>query len=104
MSALTQAIGWLYTQCLNLYPQDSRSEFGDEMQNVFADTLADAKTGSWSHLVILLARELRDLPGSVWREHLRARKVFLTSMGRIRAKAKYGPTSVSSRRHNLGIL
>jgi hypothetical protein len=74
MNTLARIFRWFYIQSLKLCPVEFHAEFGDEMQNVFADTLAGAKTCSWSHLIILFARELRDLPGSVWREYLRARK------------------------------
>ncbi len=74
MSGWVHLTARVYRVLLAFYPSGFRAEFGEEMQDVLADTLAGAKTCSWSHLIILFARELRDLPGSVWREHLRARK------------------------------
>ena len=74
MSRWVHLMARLYRVLLAFYPSGFRAEFGEEMHDVFADTLAGAKTCSWSHLIILFAHELRDLPGSVWREHLRARK------------------------------
>ena len=62
-----------YTLLLHLYPRRFRDEFGDEMTAIFNDMLADVKMDSWSNTMILFARELHDLPGSLWREHLRAR-------------------------------
>ena len=50
----------LYAWLLRLYPQAFRAQFGEEMQTVFAETLAQAtslRTGIASFL-----RELRDLP------------------------------------------
>ncbi len=63
-----------YTLLLRLYPRRFRNEFADEMIAVFNDALADVKMDSRSNPMILFARELRDLPGAVWREHLRAGK------------------------------
>jgi glycerol uptake facilitator-like aquaporin len=74
VSRWTHLIARAYRLLLAFYPSAFRAEFGDEMQDVFADILAGVKTRNWSHSIILLARELRDLPGSAWREHLRARK------------------------------
>lgn len=76
MSGWVRLITRVYRVLLAFYPSGFRAEFGDEMHVVFADTLADAKTVGWFRTVNLFARELRDLPGSVWREHLRARKGF----------------------------
>jgi hypothetical protein len=59
---------------LAFYPSAFRAGFGDEMQDVFADILAGARTYSWWHVIIPFARELRDFPSSIWREHRRARR------------------------------
>lgn len=66
----------LYTWLLRLYPSGFRDEFEDEMRAVFNDGLADVKMDSWSNPMILFAHELRDLPGSLWREHLDTRRKF----------------------------
>ena len=53
----------LYAWLLRLYPQAFRAQFGEEMQTVFAEALAQApslRTGIASFL-----RELRDLPGAL---------------------------------------
>jgi hypothetical protein len=56
-------IGWLYGQCIKLYPRDFRAEFGDEMRAVFAKTTAD-RPGVGAMQLFL--RELRDLPLALW--------------------------------------
>ena len=74
MNILAQIIWWLYSQCLKLYPKDFRDQFGGEMRNVFRDILANGEMRGWFHILAAWGCEIRDLPGSVWREHLRARK------------------------------
>lgn len=70
MSVLAQLSMWLYSYCLKLYPQDFRDQFGGEMQNVFGDMLAHDELEGWFHVLASWGCEIRDLPGSVWREHL----------------------------------
>ena len=72
MSGWGQPLSRVYRVLLVFYPSEFRAEFGEEMQNVFATALTEAQRPS--HATILFTRELRDLPGSVWREHLRARR------------------------------
>lgn len=63
----------VYRWLLHWYPPEFRDEFADEMQRVFADSLAEAaKRGSAAVMWICL-KELRDLPGAILREHWRAR-------------------------------
>lgn len=67
---------WLirtYTWLLHLYPPDFYSKFGDEMQSVFIDTIADAAKHGNAALIRICWQELRDLPLVLLREHLRER-------------------------------
>jgi hypothetical protein len=52
----------LYEILLHFYPRQFHAEFGDEMTDVFAESMANK---SESQAVILFLRELRDLPGSL---------------------------------------
>jgi hypothetical protein len=74
-------IARFYTALLRLYPRQFRTEFGNEMQDVLAQTMKDAtERGLWAMMIVYL-RELRDLPGSVLQEHLRARRRKMPSNG-----------------------
>jgi hypothetical protein len=60
---------------LAFYPSSFRAEFGEEMQTVFADAVAGAEPCSWSHSILLFARELRDLPGSLLKAYAAGRRL-----------------------------
>lgn len=72
MSILIWIFEWCYTQSMRLYPQDFRSTFGAEMESIFRQALSEQNHDR--KIVIIFLRELRDLPGSIWREHLRSIK------------------------------
>lgn len=78
-----------YAALLRFYPRRFRSEFGEEMQSVFEE----AVTGSPARgrMLSLFLRELRDLPGSVFREHLRARRL------KMQTYEKYDETPLARR-------
>jgi hypothetical protein len=61
----------IYTRLLRLYPPQFRADFADEMQDVFAQAVSE--TTDTIALLSLLTSELRDLPVSLIREHLRER-------------------------------
>jgi hypothetical protein len=63
---------WLYTRLLRCYPARFRADYGDEMRQVFADAVGEA--GDGLAVLGILAGELRDLPMSAAREHLRERE------------------------------
>ena len=74
MRKLVRFFEWLYAQSLRIYPSNFRGKFGDEMQTVFSIAMRKAKTGNVLKLLAFFGREIRDLPMSIWREHLRSRK------------------------------
>ena len=74
MRKLVRFFEWLYAQSLRIYPSNFRGKFGDEMQTVFSIAMGKAKTGNVLKLLAFFGREIRDLPMSIWREHLRSRK------------------------------
>lgn len=74
MTLTTRLILWMYALLLHLYPQPFRDEFGEEMQRVFSETLADAVPRGRAALLWVCWRELRDLPGDVLQEHWHRRK------------------------------
>ncbi len=66
-------IGRVYTALLQLYPQQFREEFAEEMRAVFADAMREAARAGRISLALLLGRELLDLPVSIAVEHWRER-------------------------------
>lgn len=65
---------WIYEQCLQLYPSAFQGEFADEMRTVFALNVHEAARQGDLSLIETIARELRDLPLSLLREHQRERR------------------------------
>lgn len=63
----------LYALLVRLYPRKFRDKFADEMQSVFADSIAEAAQRGLAALIALCLQELRDLPGAILREHWQAR-------------------------------
>jgi len=55
---LIRLVRWLYAGLLYLYPRRFRAEFGDEMQQVFAQVQADAAPRGPVALLAVCAREL----------------------------------------------
>ncbi len=74
MSGWEDLIMHAYRILLVFYPPGFRAEFGPEMEEVFITALADAQNSERSPLWRLIWREIRCWPGSVLREHLRARR------------------------------
>ena len=77
MSGRTGFILKVYRVLLRFYPAAFRSEFGEEMQAVFARALAEGQSPGGKQLW----REIRDWPGSVLQEHLRERRWEMFSNG-----------------------
>lgn len=69
MSILTGVISFLYTKCVRRYPSKFRFEFEEEMCNVFALALAEAKEHGLIPMLVLFLRELRDFPKILFSEH-----------------------------------
>lgn len=63
-----------YGLLLNLFPRNYRREFGEELQAVFALSLADAAKFGKVEIAKLLLRELVALPQGIFFEHLRERR------------------------------
>lgn len=61
------------------YPKEFRTEFGTEMQAVFAASIAEAQHSGKDHFWKLIWREIRCWPGSALREHLQARRKNMAS-------------------------
>jgi hypothetical protein len=59
----------LYTTILRLYPLRFQQEFAEEMQAVFDEALTEARKRSIVALLIVVYRELRDLPVCLVREY-----------------------------------
>ena len=72
MSIWTLLIDKLYRILLAFYPAEFRNNFGEEMQNDFQSALTEAQLPGGERVWHLLWRELRQWPGSVLQEHLRA--------------------------------
>jgi hypothetical protein len=53
---------------VHLYPHGFRAEFGEEMQVVFADAVAEAAEQGRLPLAVVCLRETRDLLSAVLRE------------------------------------
>jgi hypothetical protein len=49
-------------------------EFGQEMEDVFAEAIREARAESFRLVAVLFLRELRDYPLSLWREQRRRRR------------------------------
>jgi len=77
-SALMNRISCLLTRLYNLllrsYPRRFGIEFGEEMQAVFAEAVDKAALEGSISLAATFLRELRDWPGSLWREYRHALK------------------------------
>ncbi|MCP4418456.1 MAG: hypothetical protein GY805_17700, partial [Chloroflexi bacterium] len=76
----------IYALALRLYPPDFRDEFGGEMTAVFAKAVREAAEQGWLSLTAVFLREIRDWPGSVLQELLRARRRKMISKGYIEEK------------------
>lgn len=74
MSDWVHLITRVYRVLLALYPSGFRAEFGEEMQDVFATALTEVQHPGGEQPWRLFWREIRDWPGPVLHEHLRARR------------------------------
>ncbi|MEO8609921.1 MAG: hypothetical protein ABI690_18655 [Chloroflexota bacterium] len=72
MKRVASGIIRLYARLLRLYPPQFRAEFADEMHEVFTQAIAETND-LWSLLGVMDA-EVRDLPLSLIRQHLRERR------------------------------
>ncbi|MGD8404018.1 MAG: hypothetical protein PVJ21_10180 [Anaerolineales bacterium] len=79
MNVLTRIFSWLYSQSLFLYPAKFRKDFGDEMEIVFNTAALSAAKNGWQSFFRCFWRELQDLPASILREHLKARRARLNT-------------------------
>lgn len=86
MNSWARAAIRIYRALLAFYPREFRSDFGEEMQDDFQSALLEVQHASGKHTRQLLWREFRHWPGSVWREHLRARRLKMPSNGFIDEK------------------
>ena len=68
------AFARLYAALLSLFPRRFRDEFSLEMQEVFAQVLAEAQTVGERAMWAVTLREIFDLPRLALREHWRERK------------------------------
>lgn len=68
----------VYSRLLRLYPPQFRADFADEMQEVFAQRIEESSDAG--ALLAALFSELRDLPFSLIREHLRERRYRMPDM------------------------
>jgi hypothetical protein len=71
MNTLVQVISTLLHASLALYPARYRCEYGEEHLCVLQLALDEAATGGWLRLLGFFAREWRDLPLALLREHSR---------------------------------
>ena len=71
MNDLTGRLAGVYAWLLRLYPRNYQSEFAEERQEVFAQALSETAAKGEQALLRLMVRELRDLPGSVFKARLR---------------------------------
>jgi hypothetical protein len=79
-------IARLHRILLAFYPSGFRTEFGEEMQDVFAAALTEARHPGGEQAWRLFWREIRGWPGSVLREHLRGRRGEMVSNGFVKEK------------------
>lgn len=74
MTFIFSLLLWMQSRLLACYPAPFQAEFAAEMNTVFRLSLqAACAQGRWA-VAALIARELRDWPASLAREHLRQRR------------------------------
>lgn len=74
MKRSTYILMRIYTRLLSLYPQQYRTEYGEELQAVFSLLVNQAAQRGRFSVVRLGWREMRDMPGAVIREYRRERR------------------------------
>ena len=67
-------IHWFYGLLLKFFPRKYRHEYGEELQAIFALSLADAAKSGSKEVAKMLLRELVGFPQAVFFEHLRDRR------------------------------
>lgn len=68
MNLVLRLISTLYGLLLRAYQSTFRSQFGDEMQQVFNEVLEEASRQGWWKTMLVFWRELLDLPANLARE------------------------------------
>jgi hypothetical protein len=86
MNAWTRLIVRLYRVLLAFYPSGFRAEFGEEMYAVFTTVLTESQRPGGERTWRLFWREIRHWPGTVFQEHLRARRRKMSMNGFIEEK------------------
>lgn len=86
MSSWVRLITKVYRMLLAFYPPRFRAEFGEEMEDVFTTALTEVQPPGGKQPWRLFWREIRDWPGSVLQEHLRARRRKMSANGFIEEK------------------
>jgi hypothetical protein len=69
MSPLLSLLSWLYPRLLRLYPPAYRSEYSEELLEVYAQIIRESADGRQG--ITRALQELRDFPGVLLRVHLR---------------------------------
>ncbi len=64
----------LYTLALRLFPKGQMAEYGDEMRSVFALRARDAAARGRFFVILMLFKELRDLPAALFAAFRRERR------------------------------
>ena len=68
MNVGLRLLGFLYGILLRAYQSPFRSQFGDEMQQVFNEALEEAARQGWRNTLLVFWREVHDLPANLARE------------------------------------
>lgn len=76
MNLLVKLAERLYDGLVVVFPASYRTEFEEEMRETFRLAVRDIPQGEWRRLLMLLLREVCDLPAALWREHLAVMKGF----------------------------
>ncbi len=92
---MSNAFNALYRQLIKFYPASFRSEFGEEMQDVFSQALSSRK--NIRQRAALFLKEVFDLPPALLRQHLAA----LSHVQGVPMMDKNGSTQPSSRQEAL---
>jgi hypothetical protein len=80
MTSLERIVSALLHASLALYPARYRREYGEECASVLQLALDEAAAGGWLCLLGFCARECRDLPLALLREHSREWKLRMNSV------------------------
>ena len=69
MNHIIRLLTQVYSLLLHLYPSQFRTEFAEEMQHVFEESVNHARADGRLAVIALCVRELCDLPLAIWRAH-----------------------------------